>query len=326
MVLYHSANTANNNDDDSASSSNTNNNNNNNDSLSLQLRVASYLNAATCLGQLGLFWWSLSSQSSFTAPFNFWSLLGPMSSPLLTAGVLSILATASTIPGRLSSATYKRLSLQLAWANSLGSVLTLPVVILMACRSSTKPDILISLLGLVSTLNLVPAYRAWYRGVVGSTGDGEGSPSSWLKDLRSGYADTTKSLWRCNNVKTFGYLAATMMIEWLRIQKFLEIVTIVMKSESNVGFMFVTRMIRYSRLVLLLGVVYTLKDAANRDRLEGTTFIQLNFLSSLVFGAMAVQKGIPTLASPPITLAAAFFAVFTAGNGILSQMKKKNKA
>jgi hypothetical protein len=38
---------------------------------------------------------------------------------------------------------------------------------------------------------------------------------------------------------------------------------------------------------MLTTVSLTLKDAADRDRLEGSTFIQLNILTSAMFGAMA---------------------------------------
>ena len=47
------------------------------------------------------------------------------------------------------------------------------------------------------------------------------------------------------------------------------------------------RLIRFAKLSLLASLVFSLKDAADRGRLDGTTFVQLNFLSSFAFGTMA---------------------------------------
>eukprot|EP00592_Proboscia_alata_P020402 CAMPEP_0194403186 /NCGR_PEP_ID=MMETSP0176-20130528/1826_1 /TAXON_ID=216777 /ORGANISM="Proboscia alata, Strain PI-D3" /LENGTH=93 /DNA_ID=CAMNT_0039200889 /DNA_START=634 /DNA_END=916 /DNA_ORIENTATION=+ len=38
---------------------------------------------------------------------------------------------------------------------------------------------------------------------------------------------------------------------------------------------------------LLKSVMYTLKDAADRDRLSGSMFLQLNFVSTLAFAFLA---------------------------------------
>ncbi|EJK53703.1 hypothetical protein THAOC_26802, partial [Thalassiosira oceanica] len=47
---------------------------------------------------------------------------------------------------------------------------------------------------------------------------------------------------------------------------------------------------RLNRLVLLSLMSYTLKDAADRDRLGGSTFIKLNFLSAVGFAINAIYN------------------------------------
>jgi hypothetical protein len=102
-----------------------------------------------------------------------------------------------------------------------------------------------------------------------------------------------------------------------------------------------------AKMSLFAAVVYTLKDAADRKRLEGTTFIELNFLSSVMFVAMAGtcrwQQCVfvydccaHARLSPIISAAnwlkgtvelpvvgAGLLALFTAANGIVSVVKKK---
>jgi len=48
-------------------------------------------------------------------------------------------------------------------------------------------------------------------------------------------------------------------------------------------YLIATRLFRYSKLSLLFGTLFTLKSAADRDRLGGTTFINLNYWCSFFF-------------------------------------------
>jgi hypothetical protein len=73
--------------------------------------------------------------------------------------------------------------------------------------------------------------------------------------------------------------------------------------------------------MLLTIVLFTLKDASDRDRLEGTTFIELNALASLTFGSWAIYEKIIT----PIGGLLGFLSAFTAFNGLTSQMRKSKK-
>ena len=77
---------------------------------------------------------------------------------------------------------------------------------------------------------------------------------------------------------------------------------------------------RFKRLSLYTLMLYTLKDAADRGRLSGTTFIELNYLSAL---AMSVHAVFTVGISTPIGVLSACFAAFFAFNGITSYMKNQ---
>jgi hypothetical protein len=91
--------------------------------------------------------------------------------------------------------------------------------------------------------------------------------------------------------KSFDYILALFMVVGLTAVKFKEIGSLLMDNSSSSALMVASRVSRLARLCLLTGVMYTLKDAADRDRLSGTTFIQLNYLSSLVLFTMAGTYG-----------------------------------
>lgn len=59
-----------------------------------------------------------------------------------------------------------------------------------------------------------------------------------------------------------------------------------LKTGRNTGLVIDGEIFRYAKLSMLTGVVYTLKDTADRGRLEGTRSVQLKFLSSFVLGTM----------------------------------------
>ena len=47
---------------------------------------------------------------------------------------------------------------------------------------------------------------------------------------------------------------------------------------------------RYATLLLLATTTLTLKDAADRGRLEGTTFIELNMIGALAFAQLSGES------------------------------------
>jgi len=119
----------------------------------------------------------------------------------------------------------------------------------------------------------------------------------------------------------------------LELSKSAEVVKAIIQSGDSITFLVGTLLHGCYKLGLLSMSMYTLKDAADRDRLNGTTFVQLNFLSSLVWASMAsyifqhhpvALLGTKTALRSFITASlAAFLAFFTAGNGLISIAKKK---
>ncbi len=67
-------------------------------------------------------------------------------------------------------------------------------------------------------------------------------------------------------------------------------------------------------------LVYTLKDAADRDRLGGTTFIQMNYICavSMWVHSFYLTGGVAT----PVGALSAMFGVFFAVNGMSSRVNK----
>merc|ERR1719491_1735666 len=108
-------------------------------------------------------------------------------------------------------------------------------------------------------------------------------------DLAQGVKNTVKSMIGSfpKSIKSAGYLLGTGTVGTLKIAKGVEVIKLLIQSGGSLSFLVGTRLHRCTKLGLLAVCMYTLKDAADRDRLGGTTFIQLNFLCSLVWASMA---------------------------------------
>ena len=134
-----------------------------------------------------------------------------------------------------------------------------------------------------------------------------------------------------HNLDSSGYVLGTVVACILKFFKSVEIWKLLIESGGIISFTVGTRLFRCSKLGLLSVCMYSLKDAADRGRLSGTTFIQLNFLTSLVWAAMGIytyQNYIldtnAVLKSCITATLAGIIALFTAGNGVLSIVNKKN--
>jgi hypothetical protein len=155
--------------------------------------------------------------------------------------------------------------------------------------------------------------------------------SSVVGDIVHGTRDSFRILLeKPKNATSAGYLIVTLFSVVFALLKLGNVANLALK--KAVPFSIGARLLRFSKLAMLTTVSLTLKDAADRDRLEGSTFIQLNILTSAMFGAMAVyvQNGytITPVGSAPAALTALIagsFSVFTATNGIVSQINKKNR-
>jgi len=94
---------------------------------------------------------------------------------------------------------------------------------------------------------------------------------------------------------------------------------------GNDGVVVASKVFEVSQLVLLTVVSMTLKDAADRDRLEGGTFIELNYINAWSLAAISVHYFLIESRNVLLSGAMAFFSIFSGINGALSKLKKIQK-
>jgi len=222
---------------------------------------------------------------------------------------------------RLKSDTYKRLNVFMAWHGFLMSVVTPKIF-------QSSPLILFT--NLIAMINSIKGYGYGAKGWTLK----EGVP--FVQDLTAGVKSTAQNMLSLpgKDIKSIGYFLGTMFVASVKFAKIIEIGNLFLQSNGAFTSLIGTRLHRCTKLGLLSVCMYSLKDAAKRQRLNGTTFIQLNFLSSLVLASMSsyvIQEGSvaflgtkTALLLPTITAAfAGSLAFFTASNGILSIMEKQ---
>jgi len=227
--------------------------------------------------------------------------------PFVAAGVAHILKDAAT-NNRLSSDTYKRLNLVLVEAALVSGIGT----ILMGLNP-LEP--------IVAFIALVNSIKGYGYGLKGW----ELGKACAKEDIVNGLKSSIKSMAKIpNNIKSAGYWLATLTVGSMKLLKMNEIVQMLFSGSK--GVVIGTRLYRLSKLILLTTVCFTLKDAADRNRLEGTTFIELNYLLSFTFATMAAYIYKASNSITILTGAIAFFSASSAFNGISSTMKKNAKS
>ena len=224
------------------------------------------------------------------------------SGPYLAAGVSSTLESAASAD-RLGSDTYKRLALFLTEFNLCGLT-----TVLLAIGGTTLRQQLFYVLSLASLLSLSPTAAGYKNGGGKLFGDIGG---------------VIKEFFTFRNLNGFIYLGGVWFVATLKVLKIVDIVNLI--SEGNAAKTLATRAVRLGRLALLTGTMLVLKSAADRDRLEGTTFIDLNVLSSVVFATMAFYIKTIRVGLGPLVYASAGFSAFTALNAINSMIEKSKK-
>jgi hypothetical protein len=220
------------------------------------------------------------------------------SGPLLVAGVSHILRGAAQ-HDRLSSDTYKRLNLFLA----VYGMLSLSMALL-APETFHGPLFIVP--PVFATVNAIKGYGYGVLGWDKKKKKSSSGRSLLQSDIWNGFQETVKNLFSLpkgssttENIvsisslaKSIGYLAATWAVALLAVGKAWDIVQLAAGGGAAAGtaptkILIASRCSRLARLTLLSSILYTLKDAADRNRLTGTTFIQLNALSSWAFATMA---------------------------------------
>ena len=218
----------------------------------------------------------------------------------LVAGVSTIMASAAE-NDRLKSDTYKRLNLAM-----LGyALLSLKVLSL---TDAPKYVILPFAISIVNTI------KGYTYGVLGW--DKKNMDTSLGKDFLSGFVSTPKGLFSIpTNLKSLGYLSAFSLFARQAVVKLLSL------KATDGGAAMIKPLTQFGRMVFFLSILYTLKDAADRDRLKGTTFVQLNYMSALFMATNTIMVA-ATVGSIPSLIPAAY-TVFFALNGVSSFFERQ---
>mmetsp|Transcript_23113 Transcript_23113/g.64498 ORF Transcript_23113/g.64498 Transcript_23113/m.64498 type:complete len:353 (-) Transcript_23113:217-1275(-) len=227
------------------------------------------------------------------------------SGPILYSALAYIMSRAARF-NRLSSPTYKRLNLMLGQAG---------VVNLIMCSLLDKtPKFML----ITSVLTIINSIKGASYGV-----QGWNKKCGTTADIFSETFDLFKSdllgFFQVKNPVAAVYTVAASFMVVLKTAKLVEVFQYA--SPSFDAFMVATRLSRYARLACMSGVLITLKDAANRDRLKGNTFIQLNAVMSLAFGTMGAY--LCTGGVKANGLLAWFFSIFMGGSSLHSWLSKR---
>jgi len=202
--------------------------------------------------------------------------------PTLAAGVAYILAGAAE-NDRLGSDTYKRLNFFLSKFGFLW--LAAAVLVRQVTPLSRGAKILSNPLVVLASLSaLVNGIKGRGYGVKGFD---KANKKSYLGDLLDLAKNSIQIIVSPNipNVKAGFYMAGTAFIGGLTVSKLVDLTKMLMGvggqtlDLAKVG----SWAMAFAKINLLTAAMCCLADAAKRDRLEGTTFIELNALSSFTW-------------------------------------------
>ncbi|CAJ1948293.1 unnamed protein product [Cylindrotheca closterium] len=240
--------------------------------------------------------------SKFPLFFTF----GNLSLPI---GIAYILKKAAE-NDRLGSDTYKRLNLGLLQYGLLGGL----TVGIAATTQQTNP-----LAYLPFVLSMINSIKGYAYGVLGW--DKKSSDSSLMQDFGGLIKATNQALiTKPKTVQSVCYLVASLLVGTLKITKAVDMVKIIRNGGGLPSLSPVLS--QYNRLAFLTIALVTLKDACDRDRLSGTTFIQINYLGGLIMAAnSAFMGGLTTR----LGATAALLSLFLTLSGLSSYLER-NKA
>lgn len=257
--------------------------------LKIGYQVASMSYVATCL--LCLLWWGSLSASAF-----YYAVGG---GPLNMAVILYILKGAA-VHDRLGSDTYKRLNITVM-AYALIQLLIPTKALGWPASASLK---------IPGFLALVNGLKGYGYGCLGW--DKSKDSSVVLTDIKGGVQSTLKGLVTVK-AKSLGYMLATLMFGSMSCLKLKELCTMSFSTADTV-----LRLSKLARFGMMATIMYTLKDACDRGRLSGTTFVQLNLMAATAFLSISLYL-LPTygslLANTQILIAVGLFAM-TLFNGL----------
>ncbi|KAL3917763.1 MAG: hypothetical protein SGILL_004558 [Bacillariaceae sp.] len=244
--------------------------------------------------------------------FYSWSLYYVFGGGTFTmAMLLFILKGAASANGdRLSSDTYKRLNL---------SVIAYALLQLLLPVSGWIDRLFFKLPALLAIVNGIKGYGY---GVLGW--DKAKEKSAIITDIKDVFTSSVKSLTSYKYSKeSIGYVIGTAFVGAMGVVKVMELFKTVLfpgAEAANKSMMILSRVSRIARLGLMTSIMYTLKDAADRGRLSGTTFVQLNYLMTAAFLTMTFY--LSPLGPTPLGTISGGLSVLTLYNGVTQEKKE----
>lgn len=240
--------------------------------------------------------------------FYSWSLYYIFGGGTFTMAMVLFILRGAALHDRLSSDTYKRLNLSVVAYSAMQ--LLLPV-------TGWTDRLFFKLPALLALVNGVKGYG------YGALGwDKRKKMSTIIVDIKEGFSSSIKGLVKFNK-QSIGYVIGATFLGTMAAVKFLELLRIMVfpagETTANVSMMILSRASRIARLGLMTTIMYTLKDAADRGRLGGTTFVQLNYLMTAAFLTMTFYLS-PTGPTPLGTVSGAL-SVLTLYNGVTQEKK-----
>lgn len=234
------------------------------------------------------------------------------------AGILYILKGAAQ-NDRLGSDTYKRLNLSIIFYAFVQQILPAMGLGLSGKLFFKGPAI----------LTLINGIKGYGYGCLGW--DKAKGMTTVFSDLKEGILSTLQGL-TVVKAKSAGYILGTVMLGIMSLVKAKELCTMVFVPSivsPTTYYQIFSRLSRLSRLGLMTTILYTLKDASDRDRLKGSTFIQLNFLAAAALLSMVLylspsigKSNGPTTA---LVMLASGISTMTLCQGV-SSLKAKNNS
>lgn len=204
------------------------------------------------------------------------------------AAGLSRILSAATAENRLSSYTYKRINLGLLGFCSLGlSALPGEAAFL---NSSDAAMVMAGALTALRLFGTLISFMGWKRGVT------DGSPRGLVAELVQGTKDTVLGLKVQFSKKALTYRNCLVMVCLGIVSNFMGGLFSIryQKEFTRTWFEISLHWSAVSRLFMIASIIYSLKDSAERDRLTGTTFIEMN----IMVGSWALLVGLSQAVYP----------------------------
>lgn len=192
------------------------------------------------------------------------------------AGTCHILACANE-HNRLGSDTYKRLNIGLFGFSMIG-LASIPGEAGF-CRSAGAAMIFSSFMGIVRLFATVVSFMGWKRGI--DQRDGMNLVTSKMtNELWKGTKRTFEGLKVQHKKKALTYRNSLILVLFGVFSSFMEgLFKLRYRKALRLSWFDVSlQWSAIARLFLISTMIYSLKDAAERDRLTGSTFIELNIL------------------------------------------------